>query len=67
MIFSNAKYIAGQVIKDGEYVTDLSTNVAIEATLDEEVWTIPIVADNTMYIEIMKQVNAGTLNIEAAS
>lgn len=67
MIFSNAKYIAGQVIQDGEYVTDLSTNVAIEATLDEEVWTIPIVAENSMYIEIMKQVNAGTLSIAAAS
>ena len=57
MIFKNAKYL-----KD-DYSDKL---VGINATIDEIVCTIPLDPDNTDYAEIMRQVDAGELTIEAA-
>ena len=56
-MINNAKYL-----KD-DYSDKL---VGINATIDEIVCTIPLDPDNTDYAEIMRQVDAGELTIEAA-
>ena len=39
---------------------------SIKATIDGQVMYVPLDEDNTHYREIMRQVDAGTLTIEAA-
>jgi len=58
MEITNARYV----------ITDPSENVAnlIEATIDGEVWDIPIQVGNRHYDEIMRQVEAGELTIQDA-
>ena len=58
MEITNAQYV----------ITDPNKNVAnlIEATIDGEVWDIPLKLGNRHYDEIMRQVEAGTLTIADA-
>ena len=53
---------------DVKYVKDDLTNKngAINFKLNGEYWSIPISEDNTHYVEILKQVEKGTLTIEDA-
>tara|TARA_Y100000996_G_C22167050_1_gene497059 strand:- start:179 stop:361 length:183 start_codon:yes stop_codon:yes gene_type:complete len=41
-------------------------NVSIQCTIDGKVLSVPISEDNSEYIEIKKQVDAGTLTIADA-
>ena len=41
-------------------------NTLFVITSDDKEWFVPIVAGNSMYDEIKKQVDAGTLTIEEA-
>ena len=43
-----------------------SGNASIKATIDGEVWVVPVESDNRHYAEILKQVEAGTLTIKEA-
>ena len=56
------------MIKNAKYLKDDYSDklVGINATIDEIVCTIPLDPDNTDYGEIMRQVDAGELTIEAA-
>ena len=56
------------MIKNAKYLKDDYSDklVGINATIDEIVCTIPLDPDNTDYAEIMRQVDAGELTIEAA-
>ena len=56
------------MIKNAKYLKDDYSDklVGINATIDEIVCTIPLDPDNTAYAEIMRQVDAGELTIEAA-
>ena len=56
------------IIKDAKYVKDLLDPKIqyISANVDGQVWQIPIDLENTMYEEIKKQVDAGTLTIADA-
>ena len=56
------------IIKDAKYVKDLFDPKIqyISANVDGQVWQIPIDSENTMYEEIKKQVDAGTLTIADA-
>ena len=58
MEITNARYV----------ITDPIKNVAnlIRATIDGEVWDIPLTVGNRFYDEIMRQVDAGTLTIAEA-
>ena len=57
MIFKDCKYIKN------EMKTEV---IQIKATLNDEVWFVPLDPDNTSYAEIMRQVDAGELTIEPA-
>ena len=56
------------MIKNAKYLKDDYSDklVGINVTIDEIVCTVPIDPDNTDYAEIMRQVDAGELTIEAA-
>ena len=56
------------MIKNAKYLKDDYSDklVGINATIDELVCRIPLDPDNTDYAEIMRQVDAGELTIEAA-
>jgi hypothetical protein len=41
-------------------------NTSIVATINGQQWTVPMDEANTHYKEILRQVDAGTLTIEAA-
>lgn len=55
-------------ITSAQYATDTVTgnNIAIQATIDGEKWSVPLVPGNSLYDEIMRQVDAGTLTIADA-
>jgi len=55
-------------ITSAQYVNDLNgVTTTIKLTLDSsEVWSVPIIANNRHYAEIMRQVAAGTLTIADA-
>ena len=55
MIFTNAKYAARNGV-----------NYGIHVTVDDVVMYVPIAEYNRHYIELKKQLDAGTLTIEAA-
>ena len=55
MNISSAQYYA----KDGQ-------NVSIKATIDGVLWSVPLDPENTHYVEIQRQVAAGTLTIQDA-
>ena len=59
MNITSAQYVASEV--NGQTV-----NICIEAVLDGETWQIPLASGNTMYAEIMRQVDAGDLTIADA-
>ena len=42
-------------------------NGSIQATIDGQEWSVPLDPANRHYAEILKQVEAGTLTIEAAN
>jgi len=56
-------------ITSAKYCINLDTNEnqSIKATIDGVEMFVPISEGNTHYDEIMRQVNAGTLTITAAS
>jgi len=41
-------------------------NVSVSATIDGKVWSVPMDLNNRFYVEIMRQVEAGTLTIADA-
>jgi hypothetical protein len=54
-------------ITKAQYATDLDGNVnSVRATINGEVWVVPLDPDNTDYAEILKQVKEGTLTIKEA-
>ena len=53
---TNAKYLKGIDEK----------NSAVKCTIDGTKWSVPMDLDNTHYIEIKRQVDAGELTIEDA-
>mgnify|MGYP007047369173 CR=1 FL=1 len=56
-------------ITDAKYMTHDggTTNCTISATVNGEKMSIPMVAGNSHYDEILRQVEAGTLTIQEAS
>jgi len=60
MDITSAQYVASEVY--GQTV-----NVCIEAVISGETWQVPLATGNTMYDEIMRQVEAGELTIEEAN
>ena len=54
-------------ITKAQYATDLDGNVnSVRATINGEVWVVPLDPDNTHYSEILKQVKEGKLTIKEA-
>jgi len=49
-----------------KYITSNKQNIAILATINSVVMSVPIEPANTEYAEIMRQVAAGTLTIADA-
>tara|TARA_Y100000385_G_scaffold103948_1_gene107550 strand:+ start:316 stop:504 length:189 start_codon:yes stop_codon:yes gene_type:complete len=59
MDITSAQYVASEV--NGQIA-----NVCIEAVVGGETWQVPLASGNTMYAEILRQVEAGTLTIADA-
>ena len=57
MIFKDCKYIKNEMGTE---------DIQIQATINDVVSFVPLDPDNTDYAEIMRQVDAGDLTIEAA-
>ena len=57
MKIENAKYIKNEMGTE---------DIQIQATIEDEDWFVPLDPDNTVYAEIMRQVDAGELTIEPA-
>ena len=57
MVITNAKYI-----KD----TQTDTNIGVGATIDEQLYNIPLDTGNRHYAEILKQVADGDITIAEA-
>ena len=53
-------------ITSAQYLSVDSTNIAIQATIDGQEWSVPLDPANRHYAEIMRQVEAGTLTIAEA-
>jgi len=54
-------------ITAAQYTTDMSGNTAsIQATIDGQEMSVPLDEANRHYAEIMRQVEAGALTIQAA-
>ena len=55
-------------ITDAQYATDVMTGTvnAVQATIDGKVLRVPLDPANRHYAEILRQVEAGTLTIQAA-
>jgi len=62
MIFKSAKYIQSSIEAVGKKEIQ-GVRVVLN---NDETWFAPINLDNTMYAEIMRQVDAGELTIEPA-
>jgi hypothetical protein len=56
-------------ITSAQYTIDPMTNEvsSINATIDEEILSVPLAPANRHYAEIMRQVEAGTLTIQEAN
>ena len=55
------------LIENAKYCTDANdVNRSIRATIDGELMTVPLIAGNRHYDEIMRQVEAGDLTIADA-
>lgn len=53
-------------ITDAHYYAKDGVNISIKATFDGAELTVPLDSDNSDYIEIMRQVEAGDLTIADA-
>jgi len=53
-------------ISNAQYMTYNNEIACIHATIDGEVWNVPLVEGNRFYDEIMRQVEAGELTIAPA-
>jgi len=56
-------------ITSARYLTDHlanNANVCIEAEINGVSWAVPLDPENTTYVEIMRQVEAGELTIQDA-
>ena len=56
-------------ITSAQYLTDPlanNANVCIEAEINGVSWAVPLDPENTTYVEIMRQVEAGELTIQPA-
>ena len=55
-------------ITEAKYIKDpiANKNVSIDATIDGIITSVPLAEGNRHYVEILKQVKAGTLTIKAA-
>lgn len=61
--------IETMTIKDAKYLKPMgySESISIQATINDQLKFIPIAPGNRFYDEIKRQVDAGTITIEAAS
>ena len=53
-------------ISNAQYMTYNGEIACIHATIDGEVWNVPLTPGNRYYDEIMRQVEAGELTIQDA-
>lgn len=53
-------------ITSAQYLAEDGTNVSVQATIDGQELSVPLDPNNRHYAEIMRQVEAGTLTIQAA-
>ena len=55
-------------IENAQYMTEIDSkkNIAINATIDGTVWSVPLDPANRHYAEILKQVKKGTLTLKDA-
>ena len=69
MDITSAQYIASKSYSlfDGEWVIENTGNQGIKATIDGTEWSVPLVAGNRHYDELMRQVSEGLLTIEEAA
>jgi hypothetical protein len=55
------------IITSAQYGADEdNNNICVNATIDGVAMSVPLIAGNRHYDEIMRQVNAGTLTIQDA-
>tara|TARA_R110000796_G_scaffold225147_2_gene341516 strand:+ start:889 stop:1068 length:180 start_codon:yes stop_codon:yes gene_type:complete len=55
------------IITNAKYHTSYGSNVSVSAIINGKLMSVPMDSDNTEYAEILRQVEAGDLTIEAAS
>ena len=53
-------------ITSAQYLSVDSTNIAIQATIDGQEWSVPLDPANRHYAKILRQVEAGELTIAEA-
>lgn len=58
--------LESKTISNAKYVSLGGQNIAVMATINNVVMSVPCDPDNTDFAEIQKQVAAGTLTIEDA-
>ena len=54
------------IIVSAKYNADEEKNVSINATINGQIMSVPLVPDNRHYAEILRQVAAGTITIADA-
>jgi len=66
IIFTSVKYIKNSISDENDSIKAVTKQVNQEGNIVDTEITVPIAAGNRHYDEIMRQVDAGTLTIEAA-
>ena len=54
------------IITNAKYYQTIDTNDIVKATIDGKEMSVPMVADNRHYVEILKQVADGDITIAEA-
>ena len=66
MIFKSAKYVQSSIEATGKKEIQGVRVIINHPENGDETWFAPITLDNSMYAEIMRQVDEGELTIEPA-
>ena len=66
IIFSSAQYMRSSISDENANIKAVTKQVNEEGNLVDTEIIVPLAAGNRHYDEIMRQVDAGTLTIEAA-
>ena len=66
IIFTSVKYVKNNISNENDSIKAVTKQVNQEGNIVDTEITVPIAAGNRHYDEIMRQVDAGTLTIEAA-